>query len=221
MIEIKGLNKVYRRGKSDVNALVDINLKIEEGDFLALAGPSGSGKTTFLNILGCLDTPTNGEVLIKGKDIAKMSPKEKTVYRRNEIGYIFQNFNLIPTLSVFENVEYPLLLTKLKKAERKKLVLEALDQVKLSHRTHHFPKELSGGELQRVSIARALVKKPTIILADEPTANLDFETGKQIIDLMKKLNTENNATFIFSSHDDQLLNNVKMIIKLRDGKMPV
>lgn len=219
MIEIKGLNKVYRRGKTDVNALVDINLKIEEGDFLAVSGPSGSGKTTFLNILGCLDTPTDGEVVINGKDIAKLSPKEKTVYRRNEIGYIFQNFNLIPTLSVFENVEYPLLLTKLKKGERKKLVLEALGQVNLSHRIQHFPNELSGGELQRVSIARALVKKPTIILADEPTANLDFETGQQIIDLMKKLNTENKATFIFSSHDEQLLNSVKMVIKLRDGKM--
>lgn len=221
MIEIKGLNKVYRRGKSDVDALVDINLQIQEGDFLALAGPSGSGKTTFLNILGCLDAPSAGEVLIDGKDIAKLSSKEKTVYRRNKIGYIFQNFNLIPTLSVFENVEYPLLLTKLKKSERKKLVLEALEQVKLSHRIDHFPKELSGGELQRVSIARALVKKPTIILADEPTANLDFETGQQIIDLMKKLNAEHNATFIFSSHDDQLLNSVKMVIKLRDGKMCV
>lgn len=217
MIELRNVSKIYKLGKTDVVGLKNVNLPITKGDFIALAGPSGSGKTTFLNILGCLDTPTSGEVLFENESLNDLSAKRTTIIRRDKIGFIFQNFNLVPVLSVYENVEYPLLLTNMKKSQRKELVNSVLEEVGLSHRAKHSPSELSGGERQRVSIARALVKKPSIILADEPTANLDSDTGLHIVELMEKLNEVEKVTIVFSSHDEKILKSVKRVIHIRDG----
>jgi putative ABC transport system ATP-binding protein len=219
MIELKNVTKVYKMGKIEVTALKDINLQVTEGEFLALAGPSGSGKTTFLNILGCLDTPTQGEIVIGNQEIVKMPAKQKTIFRRDKIGFIFQNFNLVPIFNVYENVEYPLLLTGIKPGERKTLVQKVLEEVGLAPRARHFPQDLSGGERQRVSIARALVKRPVIILADEPTANLDSAIGQHIVELLQKLHHEEKVTIIFSSHDSLILSKVERIIKIRDGRL--
>lgn len=217
MLELHQVTKIYQLGKIDVVAVRNIDMRVMAGEFIALAGPSGSGKTTILNILGCLDSPTSGEVNLEGRDITTLPQQEKTKIRRRKIGFIFQSFNLIPVLSVYENVEYPLLLDKSAPVDRHKRVCAVLDEVGLAHRAKHFPNELSGGERQRVSIARALVKKPSIILADEPTANLDSTSGRNIIDLMDKLNREEKVTFIFSSHDPQILSKAQKLIELRDG----
>jgi putative ABC transport system ATP-binding protein len=205
--------------KIDVTALKNINLKIDKGQFLAIAGPSGSGKTTLLNIMGCLDTPTHGEIIFDEQNLATLSFKGKMNIRRHKIGFIFQSFNLIPVLNVYENVEYPLLLNNTKTIQRRELVLKVLEEVGLLQRAKHFPNELSGGERQRVSIARALVKKPMIILADEPTANLDSTTGANIISLMQKLHQEEQVTFVFSSHDDRILKKAEEVIQLQDGSI--
>mgnify|MGYP006280587629 CR=1 FL=1 len=219
MIQLKEVSKIYQLGQTDVIGVENINLNIKKGEFTALAGPSGSGKSTLLNLMGCLDTPTNGEILIEDQDTVKLSDKKKVKLRKKKIGFIFQNFNLVPVLSVYENVEYPLLLENINADTRKKMVLEVLDEVGLGHRIDHFPGKLSGGERQRVSIARALVKKPSLVLADEPTANLDSKTGNKIIDLMYKLNQQDNLTFIFSSHDSTILDNAQRIVPIRDGKI--
>jgi putative ABC transport system ATP-binding protein len=212
------LSKFYRLGEVDVLALCGINLSINEGDFLAIAGSSGSGKTTLLNLLGCLDRPSQGKVLVEGKDTACLSPNELSHLRAGKIGFIFQTFNLFPVLTAAENVEYPLLLLKTPKGERQRLVKDALAKVGLERFQHHLPAQLSGGQRQRVAIARAMVKAPRVVLADEPTANLDKQTARGILDLMHDLNLRDRVTFVFSSHDPAILSRASRVIYLSDGK---
>lgn len=194
-----------------------ITFEIRKGEFLCIAGASGSGKTTLLNIIGCLDKPTSGEIKLEGKNISNLNRFELSMVRRHKMGFIFQTFNLIPVLSAYENVEYPLLLKKVDKKTRKEKVWKVLEEVGIKEYAHHRPDELSGGQRQRVAIARALVTEPVIVLADEPTANLDSVTGENIIDLMLKINKENGTTFIFSTHDSKIIKHAGRVIELRDG----
>lgn len=219
IVTLENVRKVYHIGKTQVEALKDISFDIEENEFLCIAGPSGSGKTTLLNLIGCLDKPTRGEIEIEGERISLLSSKQLTLLRRNKIGFIFQNFNLIPVLTVYENVEYPFLNKGVTTKEKEELVSWALEIVGLSRLKRSKPSLLSGGERQRVAIARALVTKPRIILADEPTANLDSQTGKIIINLLREINTKEGTTFIFSTHDPLIINLAHRIIKLQDGKI--
>ena len=210
-----------RQGKYRVKALRGIDLQISKGEFTAVVGPSGSGKTTLLNIMGCIDLPTRGSVKLHGEELQTKKSRELALLRRHYFGFIFQSFNLIPVLTVYENVELALKLRykNLSKKEREKKILSILQAVGLSDKRDMKPLELSGGEQQRVSIARALVKDPEFVLADEPTANLDSETGKSIVELMRKLNAEKGVTFVFSTHDPLIVEHAKRIIKLRDGKI--
>ncbi|RKY99147.1 MAG: lipoprotein-releasing system ATP-binding protein LolD [Candidatus Hydrothermota bacterium] len=221
VIELKDIEKIYVSGKYRVKALRGIDLQISKGEFTAVVGPSGSGKTTLLNIMGCIDLPTRGSVTLHGEELQTKKPEELALLRRNYFGFIFQSFNLIPVLTVYENVEIALKLRykNLQKKEREKRILSILEAVGLSDKWNMKPLELSGGEQQRVSIARALVKDPEFVLADEPTANLDSETGKSIVELMRKLNAEKGVTFVFSTHDPLIVEHAKRIIKLRDGKI--
>lgn len=221
LVELKNVEKVYVTGKISVKALKGVNLGVEKGEFTAIVGPSGSGKTTLLNIIGCIDKPTSGEILMEGNLLTEKSPEELAKLRRHYFGFIFQSFNLIPVLNVYENVELALNLKypNLSRKEKEKKILEILELVGLMDRKDLRPLELSGGEQQRVSIARALVKDPEFVLADEPTANLDSETGKNIINLMRELNEKKGVTFIFSTHDPMIMQYAKRVIKLRDGKI--
>ena len=221
VIELKDIEKIYVSGKYRVKALRGIDLQISKGEFTAVVGPSGSGKTTLLNIMGCIDLPTRGAVKLHGEELQTKKPRELALLRRHYFGFIFQSFNLIPVLTVYENVEIALKLRykNLSKKEREKKILSILQAVGLSDKRDMKPLELSGGEQQRVSIARALVKDPEFVLADEPTANLDSETGKSIVELMRKLNAEKGVTFVFSTHDPLIVEHAKRIIKLRDGKV--
>ena len=219
VVEMAAVSKDYRLGKTEVAALRDINLEIRPGDFTVLAGPSGSGKTTILNLVGLIDRPTSGEVRFDGRDTVSRGPSALTSLRRDRIGYIFQMFNLVPVLNVFENVEYPLVLGRVPARERRRRVLDALDKVDLTRRIRHRPSELSGGERQRASIARAVVKKPALVLADEPTANLDSAAGAVVLDLMRKLNREEGVTFLFSSHDPRIIEAGRRVVRLRDGRI--
>jgi putative ABC transport system ATP-binding protein len=197
-----------------------VDLDIDRGAFLAIAGPSGSGKTTLLNLVGCVDVPTRGTVLVDGQSTADLTDKALTQLRLHKLGFIFQTFNLIPVLSLFQNVEFPLLLLGgMTTAQRKKRVEEMIDQVGLTPQLKQRPGELSGGQRQRVAIARALVSHPTIVLADEPTANLDSVTGATIIELMKELNRSQDTTFIFSTHDARVLDHARQVIQLEDGRI--
>jgi len=198
-VKIENICKNYSLGKTLIPALKDISLNVENSDFLVIAGPSGSGKTTLLNIIGLIDKPTSGKVWFGTDDVTDKSMNRLFQYRRDKLGYIFQTFNLIPVLSVYENVEYPLILNNLPRNEKKDRVENVLEKVGLIERKAHKPRELSGGQRQRVSIARAVVKNPDIVLADEPTANLDSRTGGEIIELMERLNDEDSITFVFSS----------------------
>jgi putative ABC transport system ATP-binding protein len=217
-IEIIAITKDYRLGVTTVHALRGINLEVTAGNFLALVGPSGSGKTTLLNIIGCIDTPSSGEVKIDGQKLNELPEKAITALRLHKLGFIFQSFNLIPVLNVRENIEFPLLLLKgLTKAERNARVTRMIHQVGLADYDAHKPAELSGGQRQRVAIARALVTRPQIVLADEPTANLDSETSQVILGLMRELNERENTTFIFSTHDPEILNYAKQVVKIKDG----
>jgi putative ABC transport system ATP-binding protein len=217
-IDISGVTKDYPLGKLVVPALKGIHLKIGSGEFTVVAGPSGSGKTTLLNLIGCMDTPTSGQVKVAGQDTTQLSEKELTELRLHKIGFIFQSFNLISVLDVFDNVEFPLLLMKgLSRSERRDRVLHFIEKVGLQDHLKHRPNELSGGQRQRVAIARALVTKPEIILADEPTANLDSQTGQTIIDLMKNINAEEKTTFLFSTHDHHIINQARRVVRLQDG----
>ncbi|MBI5416952.1 ABC transporter ATP-binding protein [Candidatus Poribacteria bacterium] len=216
-IQIASVTKEYKLGKTIVNALRGISLNIEQGEFVALVGPSGSGKSTTLHILGALDRPTSGEVRIKETLVTQMSDKELARLRREHIGFIFQSFNLIPVLSVYGNVEFPLLLMKIPKKERRERVMSTLNCVGLADRSEHMTEELSGGQRQRVAIARALVTNPSIILSDEPTANLDSKTGKAIVDLMQKLNEEQHVTLVFATHDASIMERAKRIVHILDG----
>ncbi len=219
IVELQDVRKVYPLGKVEVEAVKGVSFSIEKGDFISIAGPSGSGKTTILNMLGCVDRPTSGTVLIDGKPTKDLSDKQLTTLRHDTLGFIFQSFNLIPVLSVYENIEFPLLLGKTgpKGKEKAEWIDYLIREVGLEQWRTHKPNELSGGQRQRVAIARALVTKPQIVLADEPTANLDSATGEQILDLMKKINREMETTFIFSTHDARIVNIADHVIRLRDG----
>jgi putative ABC transport system ATP-binding protein len=219
IIALKDVHKIYPLGQTQVKAVNGVSFRIERGDFISIAGPSGSGKSTILNMIGCIDTPTSGTVLIDGQPTSGLSDREITSLRHDFIGFIFQSFNLIPVLNVFENVEFPLLLGKetAGKSERREYVDFLIDEVGLTQWRDHRPNELSGGQRQRVAIARALVTKPQIVLADEPTANLDSKTGNAIIELMKKINRDLDTTFIFSTHDPSIVDIADHVIRLQDG----
>ncbi len=219
IIEVRDVKKTYPLGKVEVHAVKGVNFSIEKGDFISIAGPSGSGKSTILNMIGLIDKPSAGEVFIEGKPTSGLSDKELTRLRHEVLGFIFQSFNLIPVLNVWENIEFPLLLgkTRVGAAEKKEWIDWLIDEVGLGDWRTHKPNELSGGQRQRVAIARALVTKPGIVLADEPTANLDSSTGEQIIELMKRINRDLNTTFIFSTHDAKIVDVADHIIRLKDG----
>ena len=218
LIRVVNVSKDYRLGTQMVPALHDVSLSIEEGVFLAIAGPSGSGKSTLLNLIGCIDTPTKGRVLIDGMDTSGRTPDELADLRARTIGFIFQTFNLFPVLSAEENVEYPLLqFPELDREERRARVAKFLDVVQLSKQARHRPSELSGGQRQRVAIARALATHPKIILADEPTANLDSKTGAGILELMKDINRSFQTTFVFSTHDKKVIAKADRLIRIEDG----
>lgn len=220
VVEFQNVKKIYMLDKTQVHALRGIDLSIKEGEFACIAGPSGSGKTTILNLIGCIDKPTEGTVLIDNEDVSKFNDKKLTNYRLNKLGFIFQSFNLIPVLNVYENIEFPLLLQKnISKEERRERVMRLIKEVGLEDRIKNKPSELSGGQRQRVAIARALVTKPVIVLADEPTANLDSETGDKIISLMKQINEIEKTTFIFSTHDPDIMKHAQRVIRLHDGKI--
>jgi putative ABC transport system ATP-binding protein len=222
VIELKNIKKDYPLGATTVHALRGVDLTVKEGDFISIVGPSGSGKTTLLNIIGCIDHPTDGLVKIHGEDVTTHSDRKLTDLRLHTIGFIFQTFNLIPVLSALENVEFPLLLMK-KEALRKRDIRERaeklIEEVGLKEQINQKPYELSGGQRQRVAIARALVTRPSLVLADEPTANLDSETGEMILELMKELNTIEKTTFVFSTHDPDILKYANGIVKIKDGLM--
>lgn len=212
--------KDYALGASLVRALHGINLTIEEGEFTTIAGPSGCGKSTLLNLIGCMDVANEGTVTIDGKITNSLSDKDQTKLRLDTLGFIFQSFNLVPVLSVYQNVELPLLLKGgMTKPQRQQQVHELLEQVGLSNKARNRSHELSGGQRQRVAIARALVTQPKIVLADEPTANLDSETGQTIIELMRTLNSTQKTTFIFSSHDPKVIEHARRIVRLQDGRV--
>ncbi len=220
IVSIVNVSKQYNLGKTVVPALHDVSLTVNAADFISIAGPSGSGKTTLLNLIGCVDTATSGQVKIAGQDTKNLTERALTDLRLHTIGFIFQSFNLVPVLSVFQNVEFPLLLQKkFSKAERAERVTELLGKVGLATHAKHRPSELSGGQRQRVAIARALVTRPKIVLADEPTANLDSKTGETIIDLMKEMNRLEKTTFIFSTHDAKVMAHANSIVRLADGRI--
>ncbi len=218
IIEVKDVIKDYPLGKLTVRALHGINLVVQRGEFTTIAGPSGSGKTTLLNLIGCVDVPTTGSVFFDGVLTSSLSDKDLTQLRLEKLGFIFQSFNLVPVLSVFQNVELPLLLRgTFTDAERKKRVEVIIERVGLAKYLKHRPNELSGGQRQRVAIARALVSTPKLVLADEPTANLDSVTGNSILELMKELNTQEGTTFIFSTHDHAVMAMASRIVRVQDG----
>ena len=222
IIELHGVKKDYPLGGTVVHAVKGVDFAIQEGDFMSIVGPSGSGKTTLLNIIGCIDHASEGCVVIHNEDVGNMNDRKLTDLRLHKIGFIFQTFNLIPVLTVRENVEFPLLLMKrnrLPKHEIRERVEKLVNEVGLMDYIEHRPYELSGGQRQRVAVARALVTNPDIVLADEPTANLDSETGRKILELMKNLNEIEKTTFIFSTHDPDVLHYANNIIKIRDGKI--
>ena len=219
IILVQDLTKRFPMGLSEFTALRGINLSFSRGEFSGVVGPSGSGKTTLLNIIGLLDNPSDGDATILGNSSRKLSVKEAAMLRRKHMGFIFQTYNLLPVYTVFENVEFPLLLLSMSTGERKKAVLEALAWVGLSDKEKSRPSQLSGGECQRVAIARAMVKHPDIVLADEPTANLDADNSHHILQTMEKLNRELNTTFIFATHDDKVISYLKRKITLIDGKV--
>ena len=218
-VVFKEVKKNYRLGDVEIEALRSVNLIIPKQKFTMVIGPSGSGKTTLLNLIGCLDTPTSGQIEICGESVTTLSDDAISDFRSHHIAFIFQNFNLIPVLSAYENVEYPLVLQGIAESERKKRTLEVLENVGLHEHANHRPNQLSGGQRQRVAIARALVKKPNLILADEPTANLDSKTGASIIELMRKLQSEVGSTFVFSTHDPQLISHADHLFKIQDGEI--
>jgi len=219
IIEVKDIQKIYNPGMhNELRVLKDVDLKIKKGEMIALLGPSGSGKSTLLHIIGCLDRPTKGKVFIEGEDVYRLLDDELALIRRRKVGFVFQQFNLIGVFTALENVEMPMRIAGFSKEEAEKRARELLEMVKLGERLNHFPRQLSGGELQRVSIARALANEPLIVLADEPTGNLDTKTGKEIIDLMIGLNKK-GYTFLIVTHDSLIAKSAKRIIKIKDGRI--
>ncbi|MEO0776025.1 MAG: ABC transporter ATP-binding protein [Bacteroidota bacterium] len=219
VIAANQLSKVYNPHKIPVHALNGVDLEIEEGEFTAIVGPSGSGKTTLLNIIGGLDRPTEGQIAVGGKDISQLSDNQLINFRKNNIGFVFQAYNLIPVLTARENVEFVLLLQNRSKAERERRTLELLRAVGLEDKIDKRPSELSGGQQQRVAVARALAPKPTFVLADEPTANLDSESTANLLDIMAALNREENITFVFSTHDQRVIDRARRVVQLVDGRI--
>lgn len=218
MIQLKEVSKIYTVGEEQVYALNHASMTINDGEFVSIIGPSGSGKSTMMNIIGCLDTADEGEYLLDGIAIENYSERELAAVRNKKLGFIFQNFNLLPRLTAAENVELPLLYQGIRAPERKKRVAEAMERVELSHRMHHRPSELSGGQQQRVAIARALVTKPSLFLADEPTGNLDTKTGSEIMSLFHELH-ENGNTIVLITHDNGVADEAQRKIRIRDGKV--
>jgi len=217
IIELKNVDKIYNSKSIPVQALKNINLKINSGEFTAIVGPSGSGKTTLLNIMGSLDSVTSGEVILNNKKISEMKENQLIKFRLFNIGFVFQSYNLIPVLTALENVEFILFLQKINRKERYNKALELLKKVGLEHKRDSKPAQLSGGEQQRVAVARALASNPAFVLADEPTANLDFRSAENLLDLMQYLNKEYNTTFIFSTHDPRVIKRAQRIVTLEDG----
>ncbi len=219
VVKIDNATRVYKVGTVETQALRGVNLSIADGEFTALVGPSGSGKTTLLQLIGCLDQPTSGSVFVDGKDVTRLNRNQRADMRRGHIGFIFQFFALIPTLTAYENIEMPLLLNGHNPKERRERVLELLEAVDLVDRAKNRPDQLSGGQQQRVAIARALAPKPALILADEPTANLDTENGRQVMEIMEKLNKETGVTFVFATHDPRVIKYARRVVTLRDGQV--
>ena len=219
VIELQDVTRVYRIGEVETRALRGVTMTVEEGEFTAIVGPSGSGKTTLLQLLGCLDRPTDGTVRLEGQDVSQLNANQRADLRKGTIGFVFQFFALIPGLTAYENVELPLLLMGKSGKERKERVTELLAAVGLSDRAHHRPDQMSGGEQQRVAIARALATHPVLVLADEPTANLDTENGRQVMEIMQRLNQETGTTFLFATHDPRVIPFARRVVTLRDGKV--
>ena len=217
LVSVEHVTRVFAMDHSGVRALDDVSLRVDSGEFLAISGPSGSGKSTLLNLIGCIDRPTSGSIRIAGTDTGTLSASATTELRREKIGFVFQTFNLIPVFTAAENVEYPLLVQQIGARERKARVAAALESVGLAKRANQRPDLLSGGERQRVAVARAIVHRPSLVLADEPTANLDTNNATQLIDLMRDLNRSLGLTFIFSTHDQRLLEHTPRIVRLTDG----
>ena len=218
MIELKDIYKIYSDGDSEIRALDGVSLFIDKGEFVAIVGSSGSGKSTCMNIIGCLDIPTSGKYFLNGNDVSELKSKELARIRNRELGFVFQQYNLIPKLNVLENVELPLLYKGLKAKQRRELAMIALERVGLADRAHKFPSQLSGGQQQRVSIARALAGTPPVILADEPTGALDSKTGQEVREFLKKLNSE-GTTIVLITHDNDIANQIKRVVRIHDGKI--
>jgi putative ABC transport system ATP-binding protein len=219
VIQLENATKIYTVGEVETRALDGVSMSIEEGEFTALVGPSGSGKTTMLQLMGCLDMPNSGVVKINGRDVTRFSANQRADLRREVIGFIFQFFALVPVLNAYENVELPLLLNGVESKERKERVMEMLEAVDLADRVNNRPDQMSGGEQQRVAIARALATRPSMVLADEPTANLDTANGKQAMEIMQRLNETTGTAFIFATHDPRVVAFAQRVVKLRDGRV--
>jgi putative ABC transport system ATP-binding protein len=215
--KVEKVTRTYKVGEVETQALRGIDLSIQSGDFTALTGPSGSGKTTLLQLFGCLDQPTTGQVYINGKDVTHLNRDQRADLRKETLGFVFQFFALIPTLTAYENIEMPLLLKGVDADERRERVNQLLESVDLADHANHRPDQLSGGQQQRVSVARALATHPSLVLADEPTANLDTANGKQVMEIMQKLNTETGVTFLFATHDPSVIKYARQVVTLRDG----
>lgn len=219
LIELYSVTKIYDETIVPVKAVDNVNLQIDKGEFTAIVGPSGSGKTTLLNLIGGLDQPTSGKIVVDGTDISIYKEDELINFRLHHIGFVFQAYNLIPVFTAKENVEFIMLLQNISKLQRQKRAEEFLEAVGLKDRMNNFPTELSGGQQQRVAVARALASTPSFVLADEPTANLDSASAESLLDLMEKLNKEHNMTFIFSTHDEKVIRRAQRVVQLRDGKI--
>lgn len=219
ILKTENLYKIYDTNGISVEALKDINLEINEGDFLVLAGPSGSGKTTLLNLLGSLDVPTKGKVYLNNEDLANKTKKELSNIRLNKMGFIFQAYNLIPVLTALENIEFPMMLLGMKEKERRLKAMEIMKYLGIDDLAKKRPNQMSGGQQQRVAVARAIVNDPLVVLADEPTANLDSKSGGNLLDLMGKMNEDKNITFIFASHDFHVIERAKRLVKIEDGRI--
>ncbi len=220
LVQIQEVSKIYKTGNIEVFALSDINLSIEESSFVSFVGPSGSGKTTMLNMIGCLDKPTHGKILVDGKQVDLFNRKKRASFRGDKIGFIFQSFNLFPVLTAYENIEYPLVMIKNEPAEkREELIMNLLESVDMVEQKDKFPDQLSGGQKQRVAVARALVTKPKLVMADEPTANLDNASSINVIRLMREMKEKSGTTFIFSTHDPRIMEEAEITYTLVDGNL--
>ena len=219
LIELKDVSKIYPLGNQQVVAVAELSLQIEAGEFTVLAGPSGSGKTTLLNLIGCLDRPSSGQVWLDGKEVGQAAAKELAALRLNQIGFIFQSYNLIPVLTAAENAEFTLMLQGINKQQRRQRILQLFAELGLQGLENRKPSDLSGGQQQRVAIARAMASQPAVILADEPTASLDTQASEELLALMKKLTQQQGVTFIFSSHDPLVISHARRVVRLRDGQL--